>query len=257
MLESKRSAHSNHLATRHDTIHQVKTIVDSGAIGRVVSTNFSASFTFLINLMERIAFSADISQGTPVSSNQTLPTHELTGANIVTIFAALNLDVLIYVLGAELEYLQANIAQTFKEISIVDNHGGFLRRAPSSVPDSLSIHGVLQNQVFVTWNMTSTTASNYEYITWLIHGDEGTLKVETPFPWLTLVSPKISLYKDGKWEEVQVPAITPVDPFVNIYTAFAEGRSEGYVDFERGATRHRMVEAIWKSAKNGTRESYL
>ena len=60
----------------------------------------------------------------------------------------------------------------------------------------------------------------------------------------------------AEWEEVTglaTPAFGGIGP---VYEAFARGKEGTWATFEDALTRHRMVEAIYRSAEMGTRESY-
>ena len=76
---------------------------------------------------------------------------------------------------------------------------------------------------------------------------------------ISFVAPTLSLYQPGenaKWEEVEVPKSGHFGGIGEVYAAFAEGRTEALVDFEKAVTRHKMVEAIQRSSESGERVSY-
>lgn len=63
---------------------------------------------------------------------------------------------------------------------------------------------------------------------------------------------------EAKWEEVEVGAgVGGFGGVGDLYQAYVRGDKEGFVDFEGAVVRHRMVEAIKKSAKDGGRERYV
>ena len=60
----------------------------------------------------------------------------------------------------------------------------------------------------------------------------------------------------GRWEEVEVERESLEGGGIGeVYAAFA-GRNKDLVDFDVAVKRHKMVQAIFCSAKNGTREKY-
>lgn len=178
------------------------------------------------------------------------------GANLVTIFAGHSFDTILNILG-EFKHLQASTVTNFEELPVLDADKKVLRHAKATAPDGLVVGGVLQNGATISWQLTTTTVNNPNSLLWIIHGEKGTLKIEGEAPFLNIATPKISWFKDGKWQDVEAPAINPISSVARVYKAFAEGKTNEYVDFEQGEVRHRLLEAIWKSARDGTRESYL
>lgn len=63
---------------------------------------------------------------------------------------------------------------------------------------------------------------------------------------------------EAKWDEVKVePGVGGFGGVGDLYHAYVRGDKEGFVDFEGAVVRHRMVEAIKRSAKNGVKERYI
>ena len=112
-------------------------------------------------------------------------------------------------------------------------------------------------------------------LSWMINGEKGSLKFEGEAPFITLSQPRLYQYTPSgeqkyegyqqvgektAWEEVEVGKPMAFGGIGELYEAFAqggEGKGVDYVDFEEAVKRHRMVEAIRRSAEKGTRESYL
>lgn len=176
------------------------------------------------------------------------------GVNILTVSGGHNLDSLTYVLG-EFKSLSATTHQLYT-LKLV-NAAGEGRAVESTSPDSFSISGTLESGAAVSVSLTSVAGgkTNPESATWIIHGEKGALKLEAPNLMLAFPPQKLSLYKDGAWEEIETEAINAVG---SIYETFANAGpgGEGLVSFEQAVVRHRLVEAIIKSARDGTRESY-
>ena len=58
------------------------------------------------------------------------------------------------------------------------------------------------------------------------------------------------------WEEVSGVATPGFGGIGPVYEAFARGEKGTWATFEDAVVRHKMVEAIYRSAEKGTRESY-
>jgi predicted dehydrogenase len=62
----------------------------------------------------------------------------------------------------------------------------------------------------------------------------------------------------AEWQDVDVAQAKGFDYNVGKYWDKFAGVGDGtVVDFEEALVRHRMIDAIYQSDKNGTRESYL
>lgn len=122
---------------------------------------------------------------------------------------------------------------------------------------------------------SSTTEATPARFEWIISGEKGSLRFASQSQFIaiaphtlhqsTLPEPAgkgeegkektaFDRKTGGQWEEVEVEKGS-LGGIGAVYAAFAEGDRD-LVDFDEAAKRHRMAEAIFRSAKNGTRESY-
>lgn len=211
----------------------------------------------MTNLPERNAYLADASNGETPESACVIHSQWNSGANVLTIATPQYIDPIISVLG-EFRSLQASIIQRYKQVPIVDGKGNTIRTVETTSPDQVSVQGTVHDGVSLSFSINSVTLNSPEHYTWYIHGEQGSLKVENlSSSFVTAFgAPSLYLGEGATWEEVKVEALTPVDPFISIYKAFAEGRSDAYLDFERASVRHRMIEAMVKSSRDGTAETY-
>lgn len=173
---------------------------------------------------------------------------------MVTINNAHNLDALNYVLG-EFKSLSAN-THKHREYVVIDGQGN--RKAiDSDVPDAVSIIGTLESGVSVNVHivLVQKGTNHPEGTTWYIYGEKGTLKLEVPTLMFGIGPAQLFQFKEesGGWVEIDVEKTNAT---AGIYEAFGKGDAKGFVTFEQAVVRHRMVEAIFKSARDGTRESY-
>lgn len=195
-----------------------------------------------------------------------------SGANFVTIPTIHALDPLCYLLG-EFKSFIATTATTFPEIRFIQDDGSKGEPVKSTRADFVSIQGVLESgatAIFVSSSTTEATPGRFE---WIICGEEGSLKFEGTSQFIAMAPHTLyqsappqqdgkgeedkglhAFKEGGKWEKVEVEQIS-FGGIGDVYRAFAEGNKD-LVDFDGAVKRHKMVEAIFRSAKNGTRESY-
>jgi predicted dehydrogenase len=161
------------------------------------------------------------------------------------------MDALNYVLG-EFDSLSANTHQHF-DFQLIDANGRS-RAVESTSPDSFTVQGTLKGGASASIHVATTEAGNPEAGTWIIYGEKGALKLEGYAMFAMGPSFTLSTFKGGAWEEIK---LAPRNAVGEVYKAFAEDKKDGsVVTFEDAVVRQRMVEAIFKSAREGTRESY-
>lgn len=151
--------------------------------------------------------------------------------------------------------------------------------------DSLAVQGELESGATVTFHMFSTTpATKSSSFTWTITGEKGSLRLDSGLINIQMEPPKLywqkgseemvvsnaegvpmrDLYKDGgvtkdeTWKLIDVDNPMAYGQTGEVYAAFADGEKikGSLVDFEGAALRHRMLEACFKSSRDGTRETY-
>ena len=186
-----------------------------------------------------------------------------SGANFVSIPAAHIIDPLCYLLG-EFKWLSASLAIKYPTLRIVRADGSLSDPIPRTFADSISLHGILETGPIVSFSLNSTGLGNPDHLMWIIAGDKASLKIEGNSAAINIgPDTKLSLYeplKDGAggmgWKDVEVKPVMAFGGVGEVYRAFAEG-GEGLVDFEEAVKRQKMVDAIFRSAEKGTRESYV
>lgn len=150
----------------------------------------------------------------------------------------------------------------------MDPSGNVVGKLKRTSPDAVVVQGVLESGALATAQIITTTASTPDSVVWIISGEKGALKLEGQSLIIQMFAPKLYRFKkaeqawqihyvaqkeSGTWEEVEAETKSQV---FEEYLAFAEDRKDSYVSFDQAVVRHRMVEAIWKSARDGTRETY-
>lgn len=240
------------------SIQKAKQIIDSGALGRITGTTVAISSSVLMKFPEKTRYMNDPKQGADTVS-------------IITIHA---LDPLCYLLG-EFQSFNATTATTLPELRFIQADGSKGEPVKSNLADFISISGVLESGVAVNYVSKFTTEATPERMEWIISGEKGSLKFEGIGALMAMAPPTLYQYaqaeqerqekegksrfvpeKGGQWEEIEMENGNGAFGGIGeVYRAFAEGNKD-LVDFEVAVKRHKMVEAIYRSAKNGTRESY-
>ena len=192
------------------------------------------------------------------------------GSNLVSIATIHALDPLLYLLG-EFKSFNATTATVFPEIRFLQADGSKGEPVKSTISDFISISGVLESGTAVNFVLESVTDATPERMEWIISGEKGSLKLESPVPFLAMAPP--SLYRStpakqekskqpqweeekikAQWEEVEYEKVA-MGGIGEVYRALAEGNKD-LVDFDVAVQRHKLVEAIFRSAESGTRETF-
>ena len=181
----------------------------------------------------------------------------MIGANLISIATGHALDTLCYLLG-EFKHLTATTAITFPKFPLT-NGDGKTEMIERKFKDSIAIQGILENGAIANYAFTTTTEATPPRFEWIISGVKGSLKFEGPSMFISMFPPTLFQHQIGEganWEEVKFGSQMAFGGVGEIYAAYAEGKKDGLVDFDEAVKRHRMIEAIYRSAEKGTRESY-
>ena len=234
------------LQARHNpTVRKAKAMVASGDLGDILGTTMNAT-----GLIFGPVTTEDFLYGNPIEH----------GANLVTIPAGHAMDALCYVLG-EFASLQATLANNRPILSVVDPATGKeIRKAEKTSHDYMAVTGSLKRGGVASVVYQGGTSNTGKGFYWEINGTKGSLVMEGSSGHVQMFQPTmkfVSAAPDAKMETVEV--VEAKDFSYNVgsaYDAFA-GIGDGCVTtFEDAVVRHRMIEAIYKSDRDGTRESY-
>ena len=166
------------------------------------------------------------------------------------------LDPLCFLLS-EFKSLSATTAITYPTVQFKKPDGTLTEPMERKFVDSIYVQGVLESGTIASFSVNASTDTVPDYLEWIIAGEKGSLKIEGNSAFISLGAPNLYQYTpgdDAKWEEVEFERGSFGD-IGEVYKAYAEGQ-KGVVDFDAAVTRHKMVEAIRRSAEKGTRESY-
>lgn len=186
------------------------------------------------------------------------------GANLVTIPFGHAIDALCYVLG-EIKDISATVTNFRPELQLLDGEGSPVRKVTKTAHDQVSINALLVNGgglVDVTYAPGLSRTGRDFY--WEINGTEGSLVLEgrKMGGHVQMFQPTVKFATDSEeLEEIEVEKAA--DFSFNVGKAWdalaGVGLDKGYsvTTFEDALLRHKMIEAIYRSADSGTRQNYL
>ncbi|KAH7348206.1 NAD-binding Rossmann fold oxidoreductase family protein [Pyrenochaeta sp. MPI-SDFR-AT-0127] len=251
-------------ARQNPAILKAKEIVASGKLGRIVGTTMYGHGVLL---------------GSFITENfrNYLPVE--AGANLVTVPFAHAVDALCFVLG-EVKDISATLVNNRPEVIILDAElKPSAKPTPKTAHDYVSITGTLEkgNGVVSVTYAPGLSRTGRDFV-WEITGTEGSLLLEggaTMAGHVQMFQPTIKLATydaeaamygvdigdKHKLEEIEVEKA--VDFSFNTGKAWEAlagvGLDKGHrvTTFEDAVLRHRMIDAIYRSAERGTRENYF
>ncbi|KAF2033944.1 NAD(P)-binding protein [Setomelanomma holmii] len=235
-------------ARQNPSILKAKEIVASGKLGKVLGTTMYG---------HGMIFGPTIQQGFLYA----LPIE--AGANLVTIPFGHAVDALCYVLG-EVKDISATLANHRPELELVGADGKPTKKVQKTAHDYVNMIGKLANggglvDVMYAPALSRTGRDFY----WEINGTDATLVLEggKMGGHVQMFQPKVKLAKDDGIEDIEVEKAP--DFSFNVGKAWdawaGVGTDKGYsvTTFEDALLRHKMIDAIYRSAERGTRENYL
>jgi predicted dehydrogenase len=257
-------------ARQSPAIIKAKEFVESGKLGKILGTTM-----FGHGMVFGPTIAKDFLYALPVEA----------GANILTIPFGHAVDALCFVLG-ELDSLSATLSNHRPELTVMDGDKE-VGKVKKTAHDYVSITGTLLSggNVDVTYvGGTSITGRNFY---WEIVGTDGSLVLEAPMGHIQMFEPTLKYVGSadksaagGKGsgglsqsapQELEVVDTEKSDGWQKGNFSFNVGRAwdafagveevlrKGHTvtTFEDALNRHKMIEAIYRSAEKGTREKYL
>lgn len=234
------------LQARQDpTVRKAKAMIDAGELGDILGTTMNAFGLILApTVTDYYAYTVRLENG----------------ANLVTIPAGHAMDALCYVLG-EFSSLQATLANNRTTVPLIDADGKEIQKLQQTSHDYMAVIGSLKRGGVASVVFQGGTPYAGKGFYWEISGTKGSLVLEGPNGHIQMFQPTLKFVPnsgdDAKFEDVEVPKNDGVGSNVgSAYDAFVGAGDGNVTAFEDTVIRHRMIDAIYKSDKNGTRESY-
>ncbi|KAI8932713.1 hypothetical protein NX059_010205 [Plenodomus lindquistii] len=234
---------------KNPSIIKAKEIVESGKLGRILNTTMYG---------HGMIFGGSTDQAhlylTPIEN----------GANLLTIPFGHAMAGLCHVLG-EIKDISATLLNLYPELTLVDDAGNPIKTVKKTSHDHVSINGVLANGGgFVNVNYMPGASRTGNDFHWQIVGTEGSLVLKGPpgGGHVQIFQPTVSIALNGE-ELREVEVEKAADPSINVGKAWdaweGVGLDKGYsvTTFEDAVLRHKMIDAIYRSAETGKRENYV
>ena len=227
-------------ARQSGVVKKIKEIISSQKLGKVLSTHlYAESYAWGAAILEEIAYLTEIENG----------------ANMISINGGHLLDAMCYILG-EFQSVTATTHNARKTIEIRDKKGNKLRDAPLTSHDQMSVSGVLTSGVYASVHLRGGLYKG-THLLWEIEGTQGELQVRGESGILQLSFPKLYGSFDGE-DMKEIPLHDEQATHVNVGRAYDEFAKEGgvYATWEDAVVRHRLIDAIYRSAETGSKQTY-
>ncbi|KAK0446589.1 NAD-binding Rossmann fold oxidoreductase [Desarmillaria tabescens] len=223
---------------------KVKAIVDSGEIGRILSTSLTARTFPELKIW-----------GSRVSSANALYSVNSHGGTLLDIKGGHIFDTLTFVLGP-VANVSATLSTQYPIAAIVDENGKPTGETiEQDAPTQVAVSGVLTNGAVMSVHIrgglqTRSDGKAGTPLLWVIDGEKGSIRMESDNPMASAVSfmTPTTLYVNGEEVKIEGNGLTNVR---RVWEAYAKG--EGYVDLEAALKTKTLIDAIQRSAKEGRR----
>lgn len=231
-------------------IRHIRDLVASGRIGEVISTTFTASAgAWGATIDPRLVYGLDRSNG----------------VSMLTVQFGHAIDGFCWCLG-EFRELSATLATRFPMVKRTDTG----EEVAKTIDDQIAVSGILENGAVASVHYRSGSSQVANFF-WEINGSKGDLVVTGESGRLQYGDFRIrGTAAAGGLEELPIPesyrlvsGCSPSDMFYTLAHAYALMRSDIKLGtdhvptFADALVRHRMIEAIERSSRSGTRQSYL
>ncbi|KAL5354941.1 hypothetical protein BJX96DRAFT_140395 [Aspergillus floccosus] len=232
-------------------LRKMRSLVQDGEIGRIISSNFVGSFGNNI--------------GTE-SKNVRYFLDRSVGGNVMSIHVGHSLESIITVLG-QFKSFKSSSTITRPELDIIDNNAGgaiVQKAVPNTVPDNVLLYGSVgpSNAPVMVKLYAGKEFPGSPRLDWQIQGTKGWLRLTSPVLFLNVGGPeaKVEIFRSETGEVEQVKAhadewdglSVPVQNIARLYEAYRLG--EWYPTFDWAVKRHEMIDAIWKEFDAGRLE---
>jgi predicted dehydrogenase len=174
---------------------------------------------------------------------------------MITIPGGHLLDAMCYILG-EFESVTATTHNARTTIEVRDEKGSKIRDAPLTSHDQMSVSGVLTSGAYASVHLRGGSYKGTNLL-WEVEGTHGELQIRGPTGHLQLSFPTLYASFDGG-DMTEITLHDEQATHVNVGRAYDEFAKEGglYPTWEDAVVRHRMIDAIYRSAQTGMKQTY-
>ncbi|KAF2715630.1 NAD-binding Rossmann fold oxidoreductase family protein [Pleomassaria siparia CBS 279.74] len=250
-------------ARQSPTILKAKEYVESGKLGQILNTKMHG-YGYI--------------GGATITKDYEYTNNITNGANLATIPLGHAVDALCYVLG-EVNHLTATTVIQFPEVLVVDEHSKPIGQSKRTAHDHVAFTGTLVSGGVVSVSYSGGASNHGKDFYWEINGTDGSLILENvkrngPGGHIQMMQPTIKFAaktnplageepkvedlevdKAGNWDQGDLSY--SVGKAWDAWAGLGLENGNSVTTFEDAVVRHKMIEAIYRSADKGTRESYL
>lgn len=227
---------------------KIKSLIESGAVGKVLSSTWAASASNDGRLLpQQFEYMAD----------------RAVGGNLITIHFGHSVDLVQFVLGYGFSSPKALLENRQPLVTVVDGEGKVIKENfEKNADDTIFVSGVLSTGVPVS--MTLRAGKPFKGtpgLDWRIYGQTGEIRITASGPFLQVGYPDMKIevhhFKDDSLEVVDIPKdwLDELGGWGSanvgrVYEALEKG--EINCTFEDAVARHEFIEEIYK--QNGYTE---
>jgi len=228
-------------------IRRLKELVDSGRIGKVLSSTWTAQ-------------SGDVGGPSTTEGRKYLIQRE-TGGNILTIHFGHSVDYIQQVLGYGFSTVSSILPTQRKTVALLSPDGSVLNPSePQTASDTIYLHGVLASGIPISLSLRGGPPfPSTPGLVWSIYGSHGEIRLTAGGPFLQMGYPDTKFEvqefgEDGKGKEVQEISFDDLEEFkefpppgrnvARVYKLLAEGGNN--CTFEDAVKRHEFIEGLYK-----------
>ncbi|KAJ4303375.1 hypothetical protein N0V90_002268 [Kalmusia sp. IMI 367209] len=226
---------------------KIKSIIEEGKIGKVVSSVFHGTPKF---------FGETVWEGMKYQQDREV------GANMVSIYGMHSLESIQFVLG-RLESYTPLLAIQHPTVQLTDHTGTPTGTAPRSSHDHILLNGTLASGALLSYSLRGGPAfDSISDTIWRIYGTKGAIQVVGPDSYLQIADDNfnIKVHEHGKegleevnfdkdgWSGEECPLFAR--NVARLYEAFADGKGVdgGVLGWEDAVKRHVFVEEMYEKA---------
>lgn len=241
-------------ARRSPVVLKVKELVESGRIGKVLSSNLVSSSG---------------NHGPTETEGLRYITQREIGGNMVSIDFCHIIDYVCFTLG-ELGDLNALLSIQRPTVDIVRSDGSKVETIKRTSHDQIIVHGHLASgAVLSAHHRGGKPFKDEPGLNWSIYEEKGEIYVTADGPFLQLGYPKmvIRVHDAGSDEVETIDWASSAGPeeklpstsrdVARMYEAWADDKPGSYLDMQQCIVRHKMLDKIYKSSDSTTWTSYL
>lgn len=176
------------------------------------------------------------------------------------------IDYVLYALGPLASY-KGNLSTQRKETQTVDTDGKVLRAVTRGTPDTFSLQGTLKSGADLTVYMRGGKPFKGEPgLLWRIYGEKGEIQVTSAGVFFNVGYPaesiavKVHNHEADTVEQIDYSDLAhhddlplPAKNVAALYEAFADERTDEYVQWDEAVTRHELLHNLAESSKSGAR----